>query len=85
MEESLTLDELIHLSNGIQKAQYESHKFAAALKGISLDEHSDGGMEDASGFDAVKRRVDEKIGANKESQEFQDLGFGFEEEEEIND
>lgn len=80
MEESLTLDELIHIHDGIQKSEYENMRFTAALKGINLDEQT-GGLENDP-FEKVKARVEAKLNQNTEADEFESLGIGFEEEDE---
>lgn len=81
MEESLTLDELAILYESLQKQEYEQSKFAAALKGINLDEYTDG-AEQESVFDRVKKRVDEKLaGETPEARAFREVGFVLEDED----
>jgi len=41
MEDCLTLEEVYLLSDAVYRAEHRRNKFAAALKGISLDEPND--------------------------------------------
>lgn len=78
LEEHVTLQEL----NGILKAYHEQenrhNRFTAALKGINLDE---GNTDAKERFDAVQRRVEEKLGKRTEKDDMSELGFEFEVEE----
>ena len=56
MEESLTLEELYLLLKVHQEGEYSRRKFAAALKGIDLDEEGGSGSE--SRFDEIRAEAD---------------------------
>lgn len=63
MEEHLTLEELTLLINSNRETEHRSQKFAAALKGIDLDE----GQETPE-FDEIKRKVQAELSGKTEEQ-----------------
>ncbi|QIN94027.1 hypothetical protein PP459_gp207 [Streptomyces phage Wakanda] len=81
LEENITVDELNHILDAAREQEYERKKFAAALKGIDLDEdkRSNG---DTPSFDDIKRRAEAKArGMTEEQIEFADIGIAVVEEE----
>ncbi len=78
IEENLNLDELQTILEASREQEYNRQKFAAALKGVDLDENS--GKSDSS-FDDVKRRAQSKLsGVSEETLEFADIGIAVFEE-----
>lgn len=81
MEVSLTLEELYLLLEVNNEGEYNRRKFAAALKGIDLeDEDDDNG--DESDFDRIRREADEELtrqGQDTRSFDQRDIDdlFGF--------
>jgi hypothetical protein len=76
MEENLTLAELEKLLEAKRDQDFQNKKFAAALKGVNLDDPAD---EDAPTFEEVKRRADAKLrGVSTEMLEFAEIGIGIE-------
>lgn len=55
IEEELSLQELIEIVKAIREREYRSHKFAAALKGVNLDEQNKSKEDDP--VEASKRRA----------------------------
>lgn len=81
MEEQLTLDELRVTLEAKREHEYKQQKFAAALKGVNLDEHTGKDEETLTGDD-IKRRVEEKLkGPNAEALEWQEIGIKVIEED----
>lgn len=80
LEESLNLPELQAILDAAREQRYEDRKFSAALKGINLDE---GNNDSEERFNAVQRRVDEKLHGKKnvEQRDLDELAFDFEVEE----
>lgn len=78
IEENLNLEELQTILEASREQEYNRQKFAAALKGVDLDEQT--GKTDSS-FDEVKRRAQAKIsGVSEEQIEFADIGIAVFEE-----
>jgi hypothetical protein len=76
MEENLSLAELEKLLEAKRDQDFQDKKFTAALKGVNLDEQSNG---DAPTFEDVKRRADAKLrGVSEESLAFSEIGIGIE-------
>lgn len=78
MEDTLTLEELHLLIDAARKAEHRQHKFAAALKGIDIDE----GRQD-EGFDRVKQKVAADLAGKSEEEYVFDL-VGIEIQSELN-
>jgi hypothetical protein len=79
MEDSLTLDELYLLRNALYEAEHRRNKFAAALKGIDIDEDS----ESSSDFEEVQRRVQADLGGKSEQEfVFDMIGIEIEDDDE---
>lgn len=64
MEEYITLDELYLLVDAMHRKEYRANKFAAALKGVDLDEGQE--QED---FERIKIRAQAEL-AGKNEEEF---------------
>lgn len=76
MEENLTLAEMEAILDASRDQERSRQKFAAALKGVDLDE----GQKDTS-FEDVKRRAEAKArGVSEEQVEFADIGIAIFEE-----
>ena len=76
MEENLSLAELERLLESKRDQDFQNKKFAAALKGVDLDEPGD---KAAPTFEEVKRRADAKLrGVSAEALEFSEIGIGIE-------
>lgn len=74
MENSITLDELYAYAQEIAEAEHRRNKFAAALKGIDLDE----GVSESK-FDEVKLRVEAELaGKSEEMYVFDMIGIEVE-------
>jgi hypothetical protein len=78
LEDSLTLDELTILVEGVQDNKYEDYRFRAALQGIDLDENKEGEttFEDIQARVATRARA-EKEGKTVEEIEFAEFGIGI--------
>jgi len=71
LEDSLSLAELYQLQSSSRDKDHEHRKFAAALKGIDIDEREE--AEDA--FKQVERRAQAKLsGMTEEQIELADIG-----------
>lgn len=81
LEESLSLPELERLLEQIRIDKHEDRKFAAALKGIDIDEGQKSASQEA--FDRVKARAEEKLGLKekREQEEWDHFGLDIEVEE----
>lgn len=80
LEEALNLEELKAIIGASREREHRQNKFAAALKGIDLDEGEKEAIKER--FDAVQRRVRAKLtGANEKALELDEIAFDFEEEE----
>ncbi len=76
IEENLTLAELEKLLEVKRDQDFQEKKFAAALKGVNLDDPNDG---DAPSFEDIKRRAEAKArGVSAEALEFAEIGIGIE-------
>ncbi|QNN98305.1 hypothetical protein SEA_LILMARTIN_55 [Streptomyces phage LilMartin] len=76
IEENLTLAELEKLLEVKRESDFADKKFAAALKGINLDDPAEG---DAPTFEDIKRRAEAKAkGVSAEELEFAEIGIGVE-------
>jgi hypothetical protein len=82
MEENLTIQELEAILDASREQEYSRQKFAAALKGIDLDEGKnkrDG--SDTPTFEDIKRRAEAQArGVTEEQLEFADIGIAVVEE-----
>jgi hypothetical protein len=75
MEENLSLAELERLLESKRDQDFQNKKFAAALKGVDLDEPGD---KEAPTFEDVKRRAEAKLrGVSAEILEFDEIGIGI--------
>ncbi|AXH67417.1 hypothetical protein SEA_WOFFORD_59 [Streptomyces phage Wofford] len=75
MEMNLTLAELEALLESKRDQDFQQNKFLAALKGIDLEDPSDG---QAPTFEDVKRRAEAKNqGVSPETLEFAEIGIGI--------
>lgn len=82
MEENLSLPELEHILKAAREAEYRRQKFAAALKGVNLDEQREE-AGDALTYADVERRVKAKLAGKSEEQvELDEVGIGVETETE---
>jgi len=80
LEEHLTRDELVKLYEKAHEIRKEDKRFAAALKGIDIDEGQ------ADEFDEVMRRGAAKAaGMTEEEYDFNDMQIGFIDEDEEED
>ena len=78
MEINLSLPELEAILEAGRRQNHNRNKFAAALKGISLDDNEEPSQDK---FDAIERRANAKAaGVSEEAYEFSDLGIGVETE-----
>lgn len=82
LEDALSIQEVEVLLDASRAQQYENHKFAAALKGIDLDEQSGkSGNDDAPTFEDIKRRAEAKArGVSEDQLAFADIGIAVVEE-----
>jgi hypothetical protein len=78
MEIKLSLPELNAIINAAREQEFGRRKFAAALKGVDLDDT--GTSETAEErFDRVKRQAEAIASGKSETEvEFNELGFGVE-------
>ena len=81
LENSISLPELSLLAIEIYNTEFQRNKFAAALKGIKIDDE----IEDTPSYQDVQKRAQariaaEKTGKTEEQIEFADLGIAFIEE-----
>lgn len=75
LEESLNLDELEAIVSREREREYDRQKFAAALKGINLDEGGDAQEK----VEEMKRRVEaRRAGKSEDEADFDELGLNFE-------
>jgi hypothetical protein len=75
MEDNLTLAELEKLLEAKRDQDFQNKKFAAALKGVDLDEPSE---KDAPTFEDIKRRAEAQLrGVSPEALEFAEIGIGI--------
>ena len=81
LEENITVEELNHILEAAREQEYERKKFAAALKGIDLDEKNNRGNADTPTFEDIKRRAEAKArGMTEEQIELADIGIAVIEE-----
>ena len=81
IEESLTLRELEEIVTAGREREHRNHKFMAALQGHNLDEATEQSNEDK--FNASKMRAQAFLeGRSFDEVEFDEIGFGFETDEE---
>jgi len=74
MEENLTLAELYEILEATREREHERRKFAAALKGVNLDEE----QGENSSFEEVKRRAEAKLrGMSEEQLGMEEIGVGY--------
>lgn len=80
MEENLSLPELEAILDASRKKEHARNRFAAALKGVNIDEDED---SEESTFERVEIRGKARLaGVSADQLEFEELGFGLEPEEE---
>lgn len=79
MEDSITLDELYEYAEEIREVEHRRNKFAAALKGIDIDE----GRSDER-FEAVKQKAASALTGKSEEEIVFDL-IGIEVESDDDD
>lgn len=78
MEENLSLLELEVILSAAREQEYSRQKFAAALKGVDLDENK---SKNSSSFEDVKRRAEAKArGVSEEQISFGEIGIAIIEE-----
>ena len=81
IEENLTLKELEVILQAARDQEYSRQKFAAALKGVNLDESKTSGDKELT-FEDIKRRAQAKVtGISEEQLEFADIGIAIVEED----
>ncbi len=82
LEENLSINEVEVLLDASRAREYEKQKFAAALKGIDLDEQSGkSGSGDTPTFEDIKRRAEAKArGVTEDQLAFADIGIAVVEE-----
>jgi hypothetical protein len=82
LEENLSIQEVEVLLDASREQEYQKQKFAAALKGIDLDEQSGkSGSDDAPTFEDIKRRAEAKArGVTEDQLAFADIGIAVVEE-----
>lgn len=82
LEENLSIQEIEVLLDASREQEYQRQKFAAALKGIDLDEQTGkSGNDDTPTFEDIKRRAEAKArGVTEEQLEFAEIGIAVEEE-----
>lgn len=80
MEENLSLPELEHILKAAREKEYRAQKFAAALKGVNLDEQRDEAAQTITYADVERRAKAKLAGKTEEQVEFDDVGIGFEED-----
>lgn len=81
LEESISLPELMSIVESSREKELRDRRFAAALKGINLDEQSGSSAKDR--VEEMKRKA-EAMQSNNISEdqfEFDELGLDFEEED----
>lgn len=74
LEESISLDELEAILTAHQEQQYTNRKFAAALKGINLDDEVKDEQEDR--FEIIRARAEARL-AGKSEQELEKSEYEF--------
>lgn len=72
MEVSLTIDELYLLLKVNQEGEYSRRKFAAALKGIDLDEDKEQ-EQPVSDFEEIRKKADAQLAGKSEEEYVFDL------------
>lgn len=78
MEESITLEELYAYMAAGQRAEHRRNKFAAALKGVNIDEHA----QEDSDFERTKRKAAADLsGKSEEEYVFDLIGIEFEDDD----
>lgn len=79
MEEKINLDELYAFHASMMRTEYRRNRFAAALKGINLDEE----MADHSSFEEVQNRANaELMGKSQDEYVFDMIGISVDTEDE---
>lgn len=82
IEENLTLKEVEVILQAARDQEYNRQKFAAALKGVNLDENKTTSDDDQPTFEDIKRRAQAKLtGISEEQLEFADIGIAVVEED----
>lgn len=75
MEIKLSLPELEHIVTAARERELRQQKFAAALKGINLDEETDA----VDRVEEMKRRIEaERAGVSVDTLDFMDMGIDVE-------
>ena len=79
MEESINLNELYAIIGALRERENRHNKFAAALKGVNLDEENGQSAQDI--FDSAEEKANEILtGMTSEERTMSELGFGVESE-----
>lgn len=82
IEENLTLKEVEVILKAARDQEYHRQKFAAALKGVNLDENKTSSDEEEPTFEDIKRRAQARLtGISEEQLEFADIGIAIVEED----
>jgi len=80
MEAKLTIDELYTLHSAVHRAEHRRNKFAAALKGINLDEG------ETTKFDEIEAQARAELsGMSEQEFNFDMMGITIDDEEEVYD
>ena len=78
MEINLSLPELDAILDASRKQEFNRNKFAAALKGVDLDDSEE---SDEDRFNAIEARAKARAaGISEDEYEFAELGLGVERE-----
>lgn len=79
MELHLSMPELTAIIDAARERDHANHKFAAALKGIDLDDEAQGSDEER--FEEIEARAKAKLaGISQDEYQFSQLGLGIEAE-----
>jgi DNA-binding transcriptional MerR regulator len=80
LELTISLDELQAILEANRERELRDRRFAAALKGINLDEHVAADAKEK--VEEMKRKIEAlNEGLSEDQFEFNDLGLDFEEED----
>lgn len=75
MEETLTLDEAYALLDAMYRKEERSNRFAAAIQGIDLDEHTNSDDD----FERIKKKAEADLaGKTEEEHTFDIIGIAYE-------
>lgn len=86
LEENLSLAELEAILDAERKRQHSKHRFMAMLKGIDLDSAAAKSEDNMDPFERAKAKAEAmQRGLSEEEYEFDDMGLGFESDDEYAD